>query len=284
MADSKEALLDGAEPFGPLITRAELSSRAALSLGPAAGDGPALEIQLGGAPSLPDGVAWPMREGLPHGEAFQAWMRDAARTRQWTTATPLHFMASFNLGEARAAFTAAAGAPAWPLPDTGRLWFFWEPIAGALGQAQRTARVLWGEAGGPSPTQPPEAWPADSYTPQVLAERRSALRPSWGLPYDIALGFYGDGSEGALDDERQDLLAEFEDWASARPAGGLLEFDESGLRILGHASALQRDPVVEAASLAAGLLDPPARWDFLPESEIPFDEWLLLLQLPLPWA
>ena len=96
--------------------------------------------RLGGLPDLPLGMEWPHRDPLPDLEGF---MRELTRGgdedvfEAWGARWPLTFIADIDLASAHALYPAQ-----WPLPETGRLLLFWDPLCGAW-NSKYTCQVIW---------------------------------------------------------------------------------------------------------------------------------------------
>ena len=120
--------LDGyADQLGELA-RPCLHFAAASSRSGEAGSG---AVRFGGRPELPEGMSWPYRPALPHAEAFRAWLRDDQLALVWGTPRPLTFFGQVDLARA-----AAVYPDPWPLPSSGRLYFFWDWVCGCFGQGR----------------------------------------------------------------------------------------------------------------------------------------------------
>ncbi|MBW6422181.1 DUF1963 domain-containing protein [Rhizobium sp. XQZ8] len=100
--------------------------------------------RIGGAPDLPPGMAWPRRP-LPSNldEIANRGNAEAAVEVKAHLAAgmPYAFFVQVDLAEA-----GALGSVAVPLPDHGRLLFFYDLIAGPYDTGAESARVIWDES------------------------------------------------------------------------------------------------------------------------------------------
>ncbi len=97
--------------------------------------------RIGGTPDLPKVIEWPQRP-VPNnideiaqraGEPLDADLR-----QHLAAGLPYAFIAQVNLTEA-----AGLGDVAKPLPDAGRLLFFYDLIAGPFDTGVQSAKVIW---------------------------------------------------------------------------------------------------------------------------------------------
>ncbi len=122
--------------------------------------------RIGGTPDLPKVIEWPRRPVPQHideiakraGEPF-----DADLGRHLAAGLPYAFIAQVSLAEA-----AGLGDVAKPLPDAGRLLFFYDLIAGPFDTGMQSAKVIWDRS-------PAEAI-AHTSTPDSLVTAASAYR------------------------------------------------------------------------------------------------------------
>ncbi|WP_226575087.1 DUF1963 domain-containing protein [Acuticoccus sediminis] len=259
---------------------------------PSAGFAPAAPgsrptARFGGLPHLPLGAEWPMRGPLPHAAAFAEWIGgsrdpDASALANWASPAPFRFLCEYDLAAAREAFTSQPEAGAWPLPDEGRLSFFWEPLSGSFGQSRQNGLVIWTRApvDGLAPVEPPAELVGSPglALPMVLPERAAQLVPGWSIDPTVGERLLELADAQRWSESESEALG---DWLEAN------ELDQSdwlGHSLLGHEIALQSPPRYAAASEEAGLLDVPVEWDSLEFDDPRADGWLLLLQIGLPHA
>ncbi len=122
--------------------------------------------RIGGTPDLPKVIEWPRRpvpddiDGIAKraGEPFDADLR-----QHLAAGLPYAFVAQVNLAE-----TAGLGDVAKPLPDAGRLLFFYDLVAGPFDTGVQSAKVIWDRS-------PAEAL-AHAAMPDSLVAAASAYR------------------------------------------------------------------------------------------------------------
>ncbi|KIP98081.1 hypothetical protein RU07_22865 [Agrobacterium tumefaciens] len=122
--------------------------------------------RIGGTPDLPKVIEWPRRPVPDNideiakraGEPFDANLR-----QHLAAGLPYAFIAQINLMEA-----ASLGDVAKPLPDAGRLLFFYDLIAGPFDTGVQSAKVIWDRS-------PAEAL-AHAAMPDSLVTAASAYR------------------------------------------------------------------------------------------------------------
>jgi Domain of unknown function (DUF1963) len=98
------------------------------------------ETRLGGAPDLPEGMAWPLRpvptdahQKASHWEEHHGWI-----ARQWTKELPFEFVGQIDLSEVARDPVIGHG-----LPAMGRLLFFWDGAIGLLESGAHTCLVIY---------------------------------------------------------------------------------------------------------------------------------------------
>ena len=268
--------LDGyADQLGELA-RPCLHFAAASSRSGEAGSG---AVRFGGRPELPEGMSWPYRPALPHAEAFRAWLRDDQLAFVWGTPRPLTFFAQVDLARA-----AAVYPDPWPLPSSGRLYFFWDWVCGCFGQGATNTRVIWDctETSLLAPLDYPAVdYPRDVIAlPPILPARHFDLKPAWSCPSQRMMKWL-------IPDEKLGELL------STEPFQELYwqrihawSFTGSSLvhRMLGWSTPIQDEPAIDAAAEASGVADVPLTWPTR-ETIAPLlptmSDWLLLMQVEL---
>ncbi|MFV0473527.1 MAG: DUF1963 domain-containing protein [Pikeienuella sp.] len=138
--------------------------------------------RIGGAPDAPAGFDWPHPE-IPANleEIISRANEDAGREmRQHIMArTPYAFIAQINLAEA-----ARLGPVAAPLPQDGRLLFFYDLATGPWDTGTRTAKVIWDRT--PVDALHPLTPPSDLLAAAAREkERNAALNAEYGLEPEI---------------------------------------------------------------------------------------------------
>lgn len=216
--------------------------------------------KLGGDPDVPTGFAWPTwvpprRRGT--GDALRLSPGDEADR------VPLRFVAQVDLAE------AAAAGPTDPLPGTGMLWFFADPVhcTGLFPAEADGSRVLWLPDAVDLRRHPAPGGPAGSGDP--LPAARVTIRPAPSLPDPVTLLTAGDVPDDEAD-ELEQLLADVDAalGTSARH------------QLLGHPEGIQQPVLDEVVQAVHGCFLAPRldvdRWERLrPEVA----SWQLLLQV-----
>jgi uncharacterized protein YwqG len=137
--------------------------------------------RIGGAPDLPPGMAWPRRPvpANPDEIANRGNAEAAVEVKAHLAAgLPYAFFVQVDLAEA-----GALGSVAAPLPDHGRLLFFYDLMTGPYDTSAESARVIWDES------------PADTLVAQEMPDDLSAAAADYRKAMDEIHTRYGRGPE-----------------------------------------------------------------------------------------
>ncbi|MBU2983415.1 DUF1963 domain-containing protein [Lentibacter algarum] len=127
-------------------------------------DAPEHHTFLGGTPVMSAAITWPTAGPLLNPAPTQnAEFYGQEVTTHISKALPLSFIGQIDL----------ANAPGSALPDTGRLLFFYDTIAGPYESGTRFARVIWDKEPNPAPQPTPKA--LQGAETAYIAEAKEAL-------------------------------------------------------------------------------------------------------------
>ncbi len=252
-----------------------------------AGDRPG-STRFGGAPDLPEGMAWPMRPIPP--DAPQR-VEELKTHFEWIAKhiareLPFEFLAQIDLAEAAKHPNHAQGVPA-----QGRLLFFWDGVVGLHDGGAEVCRVIWDTS--------PAADLTRADVPKLLEELEAAYDPSgrFKKPYVYPVRVMRLAPELQLPNR---FVAEFQADPDLRALGEHDDHEESyrqltamdegqfttdgrnarRQRFLGSPDPEQDDPRFDSV-VASGY--PAPRWDQeqLVEATRLALQWRLLLQVDL---
>lgn len=230
-------------------------------------------LRLGGGPRLSDEFEVPARGPLPHAEQMSRFGADVAHA--WVSPCELSYLAELDLSRLRERFGVEP-----PLPESGRLHFFWDPYPGCYGQERLVTRVLHetGDHARRSDRELRESERPGEKGPDVYPRSTWDLRVVWTLPDAPLLAA---------------LLAEHEPEA-ANFVTSIFHGDEDAydsiwpdhgdeVRVSGWSSDVQNSPFIDAELIHRNVVDVPVRWpeqgDFTPEVIAAALDWVLLLQV-----